>query len=655
MAVAQVSKINIISHQKHQEDILEVLQNTGFAQVTENTLKDLAKKNLTEQAAQVDYQLAGIKFSLDFLNNFETAKKSLKEKIDPKINLSLSEIETTIKNFDYQTKVKTIQELEAKINNTKSFEDKIKAELSQIEPWQKLSFVPNRKKIPAGFNFKLIILPETSYLTLINALTARLPLSAVETVEGTKTEVKAAIFFKTQEESILNEILNELAVKIGELPELEITVADRIKAINRQAEAAELEIAEQNRQAQNLAGNQRELKIAFDYLTWQKEKTTSATLAGNTQQTFSLFGWIDKQSISTLKKELDKVTNDYLIEELPIAEDESVPIIFKNTWASAFETVTNIYGAPQYSEPDPTPWLAPFFILFFGLCLTDAGYGIVLTLLSWLGLKFLKPTEGMAKMMKVLFWGGLVTFFAGAAVGGWFGIIIDDIGNDSIRNFLTSIRIVDPVKEPIKMLIFSLILGVIQVIVGIIVNMWWKIKHHDVKSALLDDAMWLYFIFAILIGGAAKLGLIEFAFSKYLIWAGVIGMVITQGRRQKNPALKLASGVLSLYGLVGYLSDVLSYSRLLALGLATGIIAMVVNLIAKLTIDMIPYLGWVIAIVVIIGGHIFNLGINALGAFIHSSRLQFVEFFPKFMEGGGQMFVPFCKEGKFVRIINKNN
>lgn len=655
MAVAKIAKINIIGHQNHQEDILDILQNTGFTQIAENTIEGLDKKNLVEKVAEVDYQLAGVKFGLDFLSNFETKKKTLQEKIDPKINLTLIEIENTIKNFDYQKKVKEIQAIEAEINDTNSLKDKLKIELTQIEDWHNLNFIPNKKNIGTGFDFKTIIVSDAAYDQLLRTLTTGLPLTALEKVVKKQTEVLAVVFFKRDQESALNEILNELSVNIIELPELETKVADRIKEINQIIQTSENEIESLTREAEKLAVDQRELKIVFDYLTWQKEKNANAQLAGVTQQTFSLIGWIDKDSVAPLKKQLNKLTDDYVIEELPIKEDESVPIIFKNSWASAFEFVTNVYGAPQYNEPDPTPWLTPFFILFFGLCLTDAGYGIILALISLLGLKFLKPGREMAKMFKVLFWGGLVTFFAGAAVGGWFGIIIDDIGYEPIRHALTSIRLIDPVKEPIKMLIFSLILGIIQVIVGILVSMWWKIKNHNLKSAILDDAMWLYFIFAVLIGGASSLGLIEFAYAKYLVWLGVIGLVITQGRAQKNPIMKAATGVISLYGLVGYLSDVLSYSRLLALGLATGIIAMVVNLIAALTVDMIPYLGWIIAIFVIIGGHIFNLAINALGAFIHSSRLQFVEFFPKFMEGGGQMFVPFRKDAKYVRVVNKNN
>jgi V/A-type H+/Na+-transporting ATPase subunit I len=161
----------------------------------------------------------------------------------------------------------------------------------------------------------------------------------------------------------------------------------------------------------------------------------------------------------------------------------------------------------------------------------------------------------------------------------------------------------------------------------------------------------LYFLIVLILWGGSSLGVINLPIAKYLVWLGVAGIVLTQGRKAKNPFLKFVNGVISLYGVVGYLSDVLSYSRLLALGLATGIIAMVINLIAVLTIDMVPYFGYLIALAIIIGGHIFNISINALGSFIHASRLQYVEFFPKFMEGGGTSLAPVRKEHKYTKII----
>lgn len=667
MALAKVTKINIIAHQKYQHDFLEVLQNLGFTQL-EDYSGDLEKANLNQKIAELDYQLAGIKFSLDFLAKYETEKKSLKEIINPKISLNLVELERIVKEFNCPEKVKEIQEIESGINEASSFKEKLNLELNQITPWQKLSFIPNQQKNETNFAFRFINVSENIYHDLINKLEKKTPLSTLEKVDefgqGKKSarggsasgrkEILAVIFYQKERESNVAEILTSLNIKVTELPDLEKTIPERIKEINHRIDEADSRIEKLTREAERLAINQLNLKIAFDYYTWQKEKLISQQKAGKTWQTFSLIGWIDEALIRTLEKELGKITDDFVIEKLPIAKDESIPIIFKNTWAFPFEAVTDIYGAPSYTEPDPTPYLAPFFILFFGLCLTDAGYGIVLALLAWLGIKIFKLPKENQKLFKVLMYGGVITFFAGALTGGWFGIVIDTLKIGWLKDLLTSIRIIDPVKDPIRMLLFALALGVTQIITGLIISIYWKIKQGDIKSAILDSGMWLYFLLAILFWGATKVGLLTFAPAKYLVWAGAIGLVLTQGRSAKNPILKLATGVISLYGLVSYFSDVLSYSRLLALGLATSIIAMIINLIAQLTINAIPYLGWVIAIFILIGGHVFNIIINTLGAFIHSSRLQFVEFFPKFMgEGGGKIFQPFRKEAKYIRIRNQ--
>lgn len=652
MALAKIAKINIIGHQKNQNEFIESLQDVGFIQIDDNYLDGLTKENLNERIAEFDYKLAGIKFSLDFLTYYKTTKKTLAERLDPKIELSQTALESIIKNFDVQKKVDEIQEVEKELNEAQNVIDKLQTEKQLITPWLKLSFIPNLQDSKSHYTYKFGIIDHDAYLNFINHLQKEIVNSAVEKIDEQQKDCYLAIFYPPDAENKINEALNEYGAKTVELPKLEVLIRDRLKEIYKIIENKQKILEKMTHKAQALADDQKNLKVAFDYVSWQKERLTQAQKAGRTDQTFSLIGWIDKTKIPAVEKELNKIDTDFAIEELTIDQEESVPIIFKNSWARSFEAVTNVYGAPMYHEPDPTPFLTPFFILFFSLCLTDAGYGIILALASFIGLKFLKPTDSIKKMLKVLFWGGLATFFAGALVGGWFGIVIDEIKTDWLRNTLVSLRAIDPVKDPISMLIFSLVLGIIQVIVGILVSLWWKIKNKNYISAVLDDVMWLFFVGSLLTWGSSKVGLLDWPGSVYLIWAATLGIILTQGRSNKNPILKVLTGIISLYGVVGYLSDVLSYSRLLALGLATGIIAMVINLIAGLAIELVPYAGWVIAGIILIGGHIFNLAINALGAFIHSSRLQFVEFFPKFMEGGGQIFQPFAKESKFIRINN---
>jgi V/A-type H+-transporting ATPase subunit I len=252
-------------------------------------------------------------------------------------------------------------------------------------------------------------------------------------------------------------------------------------------------------------------------------------------------------------------------------------------------------------------------------------------------------------------YGGFVTFIIGALTGGWFGVVLEDLPESLgfAKRALTAIKIFDPVKDPITMLIISFVLGFIQIWVGIAIDMWWKIKNKQIIDGILDSGTWLYFLSVIVFYGATSFGLLPDSLKKialYLLISGVVVIVLTQGRRQKNVFMKFLSGLGSLYGLVGYISDILSYSRLLALGLATSVIAMVVNLIGILFKDLVPVFGWILMILILVGGHTFNLVINVLGAFIHSGRLQFVEFFPKFFKGGGKIFKPFQRVSKYVSL-----
>ena len=136
----------------------------------------------------------------------------------------------------------------------------------------------------------------------------------------------------------------------------------------------------------------------------------------------------------------------------------------------------------------------------------------------------------------------------------------------------------------------------------------------------------------------------------YDVYIAVGLLILTQGRREKTIVMKLLKGVLSLYDSVSFFSDILSYSRILALGLATSALAFAINLIATIAKDMIPVVGTAVMVVILIVGHVFNVGINVLGAFIHSARLQFVEFFGKFITASGRPFAPFRQRGRYITI-----
>jgi V/A-type H+-transporting ATPase subunit I len=187
-------------------------------------------------------------------------------------------------------------------------------------------------------------------------------------------------------------------------------------------------------------------------------------------------------------------------------------------------------------------------------------------------------------------------------------------------------------------------LGLIQIYTGIILSAYKNIRKGKIVDAFMDEGLWL-----VLLTGLVMMAFPNLAgIAKYVTAAGAIGLVLTQGRSQKNILKKFMSGLLSLYNVTSYLSDVLSYSRLLALGLATGVIATVINTMARML--GVNIFGYIAMLLVLIGGHLFNVAVNALGAYVHSSRLQYIEFFGKFYEGGGKPFQPLRIDTKYVDL-----
>lgn len=289
--------------------------------------------------------------------------------------------------------------------------------------------------------------------------------------------------------------------------------------------------------------------------------------------------------------------------------------------------------------------LSFFYLLFFAMCLSDVGYGVILAVVSYYYLKTLTLSEGGKKLLLLLFWGGIATILAGIVTGSYFGI-----ETSQLPPVLRNLQVIDPIKNPLNVLILSLALGVFQNLTGLAIAMYWKIKNRDYIIALFDYGFWIYFLTClVLLVTAAGIGSPVFGLLAALSILGAILLVLTQGRSEPTIIKKAVFGILSLYRTTGYLGDTLSYSRLLALMMTTSIIGMVINIIAGMTRN-IPVFGYVITILILLIGHTFNLVVSTLGAFIHSARLQLVEFFGKFYENGGREFRPFRRETKYVTI-----
>ena len=230
----------------------------------------------------------------------------------------------------------------------------------------------------------------------------------------------------------------------------------------------------------------------------------------------------------------------------------------------------------------------------------------------------------------------------GILFGSWFGNVGELLGIPPV--------LLSPLDQPIEMLILCFALGIVHLFAGMAVKGYMNIKEGNVWAAVFDQGFWYIFLIGLilmLVGKGEQPGQV----GKYMAIAGAIGLILTQGRQEKNIFKKFFKGVLSLYDVTGFLSDVLSYSRLFALGLTTGIIGTVVNEIGLMFGKSV--IGWILAAVVLAIGHVFNILINSIGAYVHASRLQYIEFFGKFFEGGGHAFNPLSIKTKYTQVYDE--
>ena len=314
-----------------------------------------------------------------------------------------------------------------------------------------------------------------------------------------------------------------------------------------------------------------------------------------------------------------------------------------------FEAVTEMYSLPAYYGFDPTRIFALFYAVFFGMMLSDAGYGILMAVGCFVALKKF-DLEGMTyKMVKMFFYCGISTTIWGALFGGWFGDIVPVFTRTFLgKEVAVSPLWFNPLDDPMKLLILSLALGVVHIFIGMGIKAYMQIKEGKWLDAICDEGFWYVTIIGLIawLGGGTISDSLT-TVGMYMSIIGGAGLLLTGGRHNKGFG-KITGGLSNIYNITSYMSDILSYARLLALGLATGVIAQVVNTMGTLFGGGI---GGLIALTIIfLFGHTLNLAINALGAFIHASRLQYVEFFGKFYEDGGEPFDPFRRKTKYIKL-----
>ena len=391
----------------------------------------------------------------------------------------------------------------------------------------------------------------------------------------------------------------------------------------------------------------RKLKLSSEatFNELQKEKAKNELVNG--EHVFVLQGWMTTKAVEEVELQLEEKLGEgeyvFLPIEISKEEYEEVPIVLENNaFLQPFENLTEMYGLPKYGELDPTPFTAPFYLAFFGMMAADLGYGALLWLGTFLLLKLFHFDKGMRRNLKFFHLLSYSVMLWGIVFGSAFGADLP-FQPLSLSNDLITI------------MILSIIFGVVQIMVGLSLGAYANLKKKAYSDAYTSHIGWLAILTGLILyvvgGMVLNISWIATIGSSISIIAA-IGIVVVTVLTSDNKWGGLASGLYNLYGISGYVADIVSYTRLMALAVSGGSIASAFNMLVGF---LPPVARFSAGIILIIALHGLNIFLSFLGAYVHGLRLQFVEFFGKFYEGGGRALKPFKTYEKYIDIKHQKS
>lgn len=670
MAIVPMKRILIYGLKKDRKSILEALQRYGNFEVLNEENESVPTLKLDTASSQTTFSKAmeSASMALEILETYAPEKGGLFESLKGRETLSPSLYYQYVSESDELLKIANkIISLDKTVSEQKAEIIRLDLAKESIAPWLDLDVPLNFKgtkkttaflgTFPKG-TLKDDILREYAEKSAQKGIACPIDLTFINE-DGAQCCVMILGLAKHHDQ--VEAVLREMGFAY---PPFSTAVAPkaRLSELEQQIETAKASIQNAEKEIESYKGAKSSLRFLADYYAMRLEKYKVLSKVDNLKRTFFIKGYVPEPDAEDLMALLSHKYNA-AVEIQEVGEGETPPILLKNNSFSApVESIVESYSMPGKGEIDPTGVMSMFYYFLFGLMLGDFAYGVLIAAGCGFALKKFKNMEiGMRKTLKMFMYCGISTAFWGIIFGSCFGDAVTVIGQTFFGVDIAFAPLwFEPIDKPIKMLMFSFAVGIVHLFTGLFMKLYTCIKHKDYKSAIYDVVFWymlvgggIVFLFSVdmfrnMAGITFKLPPLGASIAKWSAIIGALGIVLTNGRSSKNPAKRFAKGLYELYNVTGYLSDILSYSRLLALGLATGVIAQVFNKIGSMGGNSI--FGIILFIVVFLIGHTVNLLINLLGAYVHTNRLQFVEFFGKFYEGGGRKYEPFSENTKYYKI-----
>ncbi len=677
MSLDAISKIEVLCHAQTREKVLEKIESSGKVHLINMSEIEQSEdmrflKPATLNTDDLSDKISSLKKAIQFLEDEAAGEMNQQPSIPPSLSekelMALSEDENLLEKA---RRAWFIAIRKAKLEGT---EKELEQERNFLIEWEGLP-VPFEDLRKSESYLLVAGTIEKEGIQQLHELVNENPLFHLEVIQKKKKlERVIAVFHESVSREVLQS-LGELGFSQQDFGSRQGMVKDNLKEICREQKLVDSKMRSLHEEAVKLSAEMKRFRILLDAAGLLLERLNATRTARASTSVFMFRAWKRTRDLRSLRKNLAQL-GEVAVEEIEPEKDETPPSpITETTAASPYTLLTDMYGQPTRRDPDPTPLIAPFYALFFGICIGDAGYGIALALGSALGWYLVRRRHGNPRLFQLLFQGGLASILVGIFLGGWFGISFDSLPGFlqapalMLNKLVPGYQVGEAGQEGFgvskQFLYLTLALGLVQLTAGIVINLRKRWRAGEKFAAVVDQSGWLL----------ATAGLFPWLFNHYLLngslynvngpldkvfttmlAAGALLIFIMGGREAKGFG-KIGTGAYALYGIVNLLGDVLSYSRLFALALSSAIIAQVINQMAGMLVNElgIPVVGVILAIMVVVAGHIFNMAMAALSGFIHTARLQFVEFFGKFYDGTGVPFKPLRYEPKFVHIERENS
>lgn len=635
MAILKMSKFNLMVFKHDRLEILKVLQNFKQVDFSEVNLEDYGYQNfVSEDISIIEDNIIKLDQAIKKLRKYEISKGTLKALKEGQKTFTYKELTDYVVKYNWKDLVKKINELQNDFDTNYKIIENAKVKIQEYTPYVKLD----------------INLEELKDLKQSFSLVGSVPTKNIGNLDvdeiyyekflETSKETLVAIISNVQDKDLVEEILrksnfSKITLELKKLASEYITEFE-----NKIIEAKEKNTKIEN-EFKELAKKLEDLEICYEYYANEKLKENKSMEFGKTDELIVLEGFIPTETEKEFKNAIEKCTSYYYLNTLEVERNSnSAPIKLKNNgFTDAFSGLVKTYSMPSYNEIDPTPLVAPFYWLFFGMMVADFGYGLLVSLLSFIVLKTCNIKESVRKNVKFFFYLGFSIMLWGAIYGSYFSLPLGIPG------------LINPTTDYNTILKIAIIIGLIHVFLGLGTKAYIQIRDGKPLDAFYDVGLWyltLTTVILMLLGSYIGLPVIAMKIIKYIMIISMIGIVLTGGREVKNVGGRIGLGIYSLYGISGYMGDLISYARLMALGLSGGFIALSVNQICAM-VGFKP-LTMIFVIIIFLFGQTFNLLLSLLGAYVHSARLIYVEFFGKFYEGGGKEFRDFKIDEKYINI-----